>query len=344
MKGVVLAAGKGVRMRELTQHFAKPLLPVANTSILGWTLGAMREAGIGEVLLVVGHLQQQIRDAVGDGAALGLDVAYVEQPTMRGTGEAAMCARAFTADEPFVLAFGDIVTPPENVARLVREFERTAPDAMLTTHWTEDPFAEAAVYSDGDVVTRIVEKPPRGASTTNAANAGIFVFTRRLYELLDRVELSPRGEYELTDALRMLSEGAGTLRAFELDGFWANVTSPEELLRTNRLMLVHRRAMNDQPDAAGLHAFAVADETAQVGHCVIGENVAIGPGCTVGDNAALTWAVLCEGASVGRGATVEYAILLPGAVVADGASVVGTPDQARIIRGGAPWQDRTSAA
>jgi NDP-sugar pyrophosphorylase family protein len=245
-----------------------------------------------------------------------------------------MCARAFTADEPFVLAFGDIVTPPENVAMLVREFERTGPDAMLTTHWTADPFAEAAVYIDGDVVTRIVEKPPKGTSTTNAANAGIFVFTRRLYELLDRVEPSPRGEYELTDALRMLSEGAGTLRAFELDGFWANVTSPEELLRTNRLMLVHRHAAGDQPDTAGLHAFAVADETARVGHCVIGENVAIGPGCTVGDNSALTWAVLCEGASVGRGATVEYAIVLPGAVVADGAGVIGTPDEVRIVAPG----------
>lgn len=331
MKGVVLAAGKGVRMRELTQHFAKPLLPVANRPILAWTLGAMRNAGIRHVLLVVGHLQQQIRDAVGGGAAFGLEVEYIEQPRVQGTGDAAMCARAFTADEPFVLAFGDIVTPPENIGRLVREFERTAPDAILTTHWTEDPFAEAAVYTDGDLVTRIIEKPPKGTSTTNAANAGIFVFTRRLYELLDRVEPSTRGEYELTDALHMLSTGTGVLRALELDGFWANVTSPEELLRTNRLMLMHRRSVNDQPDTAGLHAFAVADETARVGHCVIGENVAIGPGCTVGDNAALTWAVLCEGASVGKGATVEYAFLLPGAVVDDGQSVIGTPQQMRIV-------------
>jgi NDP-sugar pyrophosphorylase family protein len=331
MKGVVLAAGKGVRMRELTQHVAKPLLPVANKPILGWTLEAMRDAGIREVVLVVGHLQEQIRDAVGDGAALGLEVGYIEQPGMRGTGEAAMCARAFTADEPFVLAFGDIVTPPENIGMLVHAFERTAPDAILTTHWTEDPFAEAAVYSDGEVVTRIVEKPPKGASTTNAANAGIFVFTRRIYELLDAVELSPRGEYELTDALHMLAEGAGTLRPFELRGFWANVTSPEGLLRTNRLMLVHRRMTGDQPDTAGLHPFAAADETAQVGHCVIGENVAIGRDCTVGDNAALTWAVLCAGASVGKGATVEHAFLLPGAVVADGARVIGTPQRARIV-------------
>ena len=331
MKGVVLAAGKGVRMRELTQHYAKPLLPVANKPIVGWTLEALRAAGVDEVLLVVGYRRDQVRRAVGDGAAYGLRVDYVEQPTMRGTGEAAMLARAFTGDGPFVLVFGDVLTPPHNIPALVRRFEHTAPDAIVTTHWVEDPYAGAAVYVEDGQVTRIVEKPPRGSSTTHFDNAGIFVFTPLVYELLDRVGLSPRGEYELTDALHMLTQEGRTLRAFELDGFWANVTSPEELLRTNRRMLAHRRSMNEQPDLAGLHPFAIADPTARFGRCVIGENVSLGAGSTIGDDAALTWAVVGENAVIGHGATVEYAFVLPGAHVAPGAAVVGSQGEALIV-------------
>ena len=331
MKGVVLAAGKGVRMRELTTHFAKPLLPVANKPILGWTLEALHAAGVREVLLVVRHLQEQIREVIGDGAAFDLRVEYIEQPKMQGTGEAAMCARDFTDEEPFVLAFGDILTPPPNFPALVRKFERTSPDAMLTTRWVEDPSAGAAVYVEDGVVTRIIEKPPKATATTHFENAGIFVFTPIIYDLLDRVELSTRGEYELTDALRMLTHEGTTLRAFELEGFWSNVTSPEELLRTNRRMLVHLRTMGDHAEAVGLHPFAVADETARVGDCVIGENVCLGPGSTVGNNAALTWAVLCEGASVGKDATVEYAFLLPKASVPDGGKIIGSPEHIRIV-------------
>ncbi|MBN1916445.1 MAG: NTP transferase domain-containing protein [Verrucomicrobia bacterium] len=331
MKGVVLAAGKGVRMRELTRHFAKPLLPVATKPILGWTLEALKAAGIDEVLLVVGYRRDQVRRTIGDGAPYGLRVHYVEQAKAQGTGQAAMLGRDFTGDEPFVLVFGDVLTPPHNIPALVRRFEQTAPDAMMTTHWVEDPCDGAAVYVEHGRVTRIVEKPPRGTSTTHLDNAGIFVFTPLIYELLDRVEVSPRGEYELTDALHMLTQQQRTLRAHELEGFWANVTSPEELLRTNRHMLVHRRSINEQPDVPGLHPFAAADPTARIGDCIIGENVSIGPRSTIGDNAALTWAVVSRNATVGCSATVEYAFLLPGAKVADGTTLVGTQDAIRIV-------------
>jgi NDP-sugar pyrophosphorylase family protein len=331
MKGVVLAAGKGVRMRQLTTQFAKPLLPVANTPILGWTLGALRDAGVRDVLLVVGHLQEQVRQAIGDGAGFGLHVDYVEQPAMQGTGEAAMCARAFTGSEPFVLVFGDVLTPPVNVRALVAEFRRHRSDAVMATHRVNDPCTGAAVYVDKGVVTRIVEKPPKGASTTPFDNAGVFVFAPVVYDLLDRVERSPRGEYELTDALHMLTEGRTTLRAFELDGFWSNVTSPEELLRTNRRMLVYLRATNGCPDRVGLHPFAIAADTAHVGDCVIGENVSIGPGSTIGENAALTWTIVCENASIGKGATVEYAFLLPGTRVPDRGSVIGSPGEVSVV-------------
>jgi dTDP-glucose pyrophosphorylase len=331
VKGVVLAAGKGVRMRELTAHFAKPLLPVANKPVLGWTLEALYAAGVRDVLLVVGHHRKQVRRAIGDGAAFGLRVHYVEQPRMQGTGEATMCARDFTGDQPFILAFGDILTPPLNFAVLVREFDRHGPDAVLTTRRVSDPYDGAAVYVEDGVVTRIIEKPPKGASTTPFDNAGIFVFTPVIYELIERVGLSPRGEYELTDALHKLAQDRATLRAVELTGFWSNITSPEELLRANRHMLAHLRATGRLPDVIGLHHLAVADETAAFGDCVTGENVCLGPGSTVGESAALRWAVLCEGTSVGKRATVEYAFLLPGAVVPDGAAVTGSPEEIKIV-------------
>jgi dTDP-glucose pyrophosphorylase len=318
-------------MRELTAHFAKPLLPVANKPVLGWTLEALHAAGVRDVLLVVGHRREQVRSAIGDGAAFGLRVQYVEQPRMQGTGEAAMCARDFTGDEPFILAFGDILTPPLNLTVLVREFDRHRPDAVLTTRRVNDPCGGAAVYVEDGVVTRIIEKPPKGVSTTPFDNAGIFVFTPVIYELLEHVGVSPRGEYELTDALHTLARERATLRAVELTGFWSNITSPVELLRANRHMLAHLRATSRLPDVIGLHHLAVADNTAAWGDCVTGENVCLGPGTAVGDNAALTWAVLCEGASVGSRATVEYAFLLPGAAVPDGAAVTGSPEEIKIV-------------
>ena len=124
MKGVILAAGKGTRMREITRTVPKPLLLVANKPILEHTIDALRDSGISDLLVIVQYQKEKIIDHFGDGRDFGVSINYVEQPEMKGTGEAARLARDFAGDDDFILIFGDIVTLPKNITGIMETFQQ----------------------------------------------------------------------------------------------------------------------------------------------------------------------------------------------------------------------------
>ncbi|MBM4046528.1 MAG: nucleotidyltransferase family protein, partial [Planctomycetes bacterium] len=171
MKAIILAAGKGTRMKGLCDAQPKPMLPLLNRPMLDHILGGVREAGITEVLLVVGTHSEAIERHFGDGAALGLSIRYAHQRVPTGTGSAALLGKDFTADSPFLLAFGDIIISRREYARLARYYVERGCDTVLTTRWVPDPFRGAAVYVEGDKVVQIIEKPTPGTSTTHFDNA-----------------------------------------------------------------------------------------------------------------------------------------------------------------------------
>lgn len=231
-KGVILAAGKGTRMKELTDAIPKPMVEVRGRPILEYIIEGLRENGVGEILLIVGYRQEVIRSHFGDGAGHGLKISYVTQKTQDGTGRVVELAKNFAATDPFILSYGDILVPASSYAGLV---ELAEDDAVLTIRRApeEEVSKGGAVFVENGYVTDLIEKPRPPQPTSCFYNAGIYAFTPDVFDYTARLELSARGEYELTDAIRAMVTDGREIRAEELTGDWADVRDPEVLAELN---------------------------------------------------------------------------------------------------------------
>lgn len=218
-------------MRELTDELPKPMIAVKGRPILEHIVSGLAANGVTDFLIVVGYRKDVIMDHFGDGSGFGVRVSYVEQVKQDGTGKVVELGQDFTADDPFVLSYGDILVSPDSYAPLV---DFTEVDAKLTVKKDEDVRKGGAVFIEDGYVTDLIEKPKEGQPTSPYYNAGIYSFSPEIYDYTAKLELSPRGEYELTDAIAALVHDGKRMEAVELGGDWADVRDPEVLAELNQ--------------------------------------------------------------------------------------------------------------
>lgn len=232
-KAVVLAAGRGTRMRELTLDLPKPMIVVRGQPILAHIVKGLAAAGVTDFLIVVGYRADVVRDFFLDGAAFGARIQYVTQVTQDGTGRVVELAHDFAGEDPFVLSYGDILVDPVNYQRMVAL--DADDEALLTVKRADDVSQGGAVFINEQFeLVDLREKPKPGEPTSPWYNAGVYTFRPSLFEFTAKLEKSPRGEYELTDAIRSLAQSGRRVRCLELTGEWADVRDPEVLADLNR--------------------------------------------------------------------------------------------------------------
>lgn len=229
-KAVILAAGRGTRMKEITDELPKPMVKVKGTPILESIVRGLVFNGITDFLIVVGWRKEVITDYFGDGSDFGCRVEYVEQVVQDGTGRVVDLARGFSGDDPFILSYGDILVPAESYAPLVNF---TKVEGKLTVKIDEDVRKGGAVFIVDGMVTDLIEKGGDDAPTSPYYNAGIYSFSPKIYDYTAKLELSPRGEYELTDAIKAQVQDGLPIAAVELDGEWADVRDSKVLDELN---------------------------------------------------------------------------------------------------------------
>lgn len=230
-KAVILAAGRGIRMRELTDDLPKPMIAVRGKPILQHIIEGMRGAGITDVLLIVGYREDVVRGFFGDGEKFGVRVHYERQVVQDGTGRVVELGKTFTGSDSFLLSYGDILLDPRNYEALAAPGDE---EGIVSVKWSEDVSKGGAVFVDENfIMTDLREKPQPGEPTSPWYNAGVYMFRPSIYECTARLKLSPRGEYELTDAIRDLAQSGNRVRAYELVGNWADVRDPEVLAELN---------------------------------------------------------------------------------------------------------------
>jgi UDP-N-acetylglucosamine diphosphorylase / glucose-1-phosphate thymidylyltransferase / UDP-N-acetylgalactosamine diphosphorylase / glucosamine-1-phosphate N-acetyltransferase / galactosamine-1-phosphate N-acetyltransferase len=218
-------------MRELTQELPKPMVEVCGKPILRYIVEGLRDAGIGKILAVVGYRKEAVQDYFQDGTALGIQITYTEQVAQDGTGKAVELAKAFCGSDPFILSYGDILVDPSCYIPLTQPGDA---ELMLTVRYTDDVSKGGAVYvNNAFEVVDLWEKQPPGQANTCWYNAGIYTFKSTIFSYLARLQKSPRGEYELTDAIRAIAQDGKRAKAVEIKGYWADVRDPETLAEVN---------------------------------------------------------------------------------------------------------------
>jgi dTDP-glucose pyrophosphorylase len=233
-QAVLLAAGRGTRMRELTADLPKPMIEVRGKPVLQHIVEGLRDAGVRRFLIIVGYRADAVQNFFGDGSRYKIEIQYATQVSQDGTGRVVDLSRNFVGDSPFVLGYGDILIDPVNYKRIVDLADDM--EALISVTRGEDVSKGGAVFLNERMeVVDLREKTKPGEATSPWYNAGLYAFRPSIFEFTAKLKPSPRGEYELTDAIRELAQSGKKVQALELTGEWADVRDPEVLAKLNQL-------------------------------------------------------------------------------------------------------------
>jgi len=291
MKAVVLVAGEGVRLQPITATRPKHLIKLGGKPILEYCLDALKASGVTEVVVVTHYMGDAIRQYFGDGKRMGLKITYAEQAEMLGTGNAVSAVEPYV-DGDFVLVYGDLLFASEVVADVVSLFEGEKPAAVMAVVPVAKPESYGVVELENEkVVKRIIEKPAAGESPSNLANAGIYVFSKEIFDKLRQTKASVRGEWELTDAVSLLINDEKTVLASKIaKDDWIDIGRPWDLLEANSWALkrMEHKVYGMIENGANLIGPVTVAETARIrsgvyieGPCFIDEGSDIGPNCYI---------------------------------------------------------------
>ena len=242
MKAVILAAGKGTRMRDLTNEVPKPMLKVEGKPILQHIIEGLVSAGINRICLITGYRAESIEAYFQDGAKWNSTISYVRQTVQDGTGKAPELARSFVAGDPFLLSYGDILVLPDTYKKMLARFFNGDFAGLITVTPGQDVSKGGINFFDEQFTLRkVVEKPTPGqiadfqrmgwmkSGSPVWYNAGIYIFQSSLFDFTANLSKSIRGEYELPDAVNTMVEASHRIAGLEIAGRWVDVRDPEVL-------------------------------------------------------------------------------------------------------------------
>ena len=318
MKAIILTAGEGTRMRPLTMTRPKTMLITGGKPLIQYNVESLRDAGIKDITLVVGYKCEIIQDYFGDGSKFGVNINYAVQEEQNGTAHAIESAKEFI-DESFIVLNGDIIVSYDLIRNLIEKYDtRTSKNvkAVLTVIEVENPSSYGIVSTENDKIVGIVEKPAPGTAPSNLANAGIYLFSTEIFDAIEKTELSERGEYEITDSLKIgLAEGWEILGLLSHEP-WMDVGRPWELLKSNHDFLDQMKGSVEGKIECGvtIHGTLHLGKGSIIrSGCYIRGPVFIGEDCDVGPNTYLRpYTCLCNKVDVGNAVEIKNSIIMDG--------------------------------
>ncbi|MFC4550036.1 MULTISPECIES: glucose-1-phosphate thymidylyltransferase [Halorussus] len=306
MKGVILAGGTGSRLRPITHTGPKQLVPIANKPVLEYALDDLKEAGITEIGIILGNKgRDEIQAYFGDGSDFGVNITYIVQGAPLGLAHAVGCARDFVGDDSFVVYLGDDLMRG-GITELVEDFTADEYAAGIGLQKVNDPSRYGIVdVNDGGDVIKLVEKPDDPPN--DLALIGVYVFTPAIFDEIETLGKSWRGEYEITEAIQGLLDDGERIQSHVVQGWWKDTGKPKDVLHANQLVLDDiessiRGTITAEESVRGrlqLGAGSIIEEGAIVrGPVSIGENTVIKSGTYVGPYTSIGDECIIDGAHI----------------------------------------------
>ena len=205
-------------MRPYTDTYQKTMIPIHDKPLLEYIIDGIISAGFTDFIVVVGYRKKQIVDYFGNGKNWNINIDYVEQKTLNGTGGALLLCENLIKNSHFFLTWGDILVPNRIYKELYDVFKKENHNFVLVTNYTDNPYKGANITCKGKYCIDIVEKPPKSAPCTNLNNCGLFIFSKEIFEVLRAIKPSKRGEIEIPHAIHLgINERNWKVRVIKMD-------------------------------------------------------------------------------------------------------------------------------
>ena len=263
------------------------MIPIANKPLLLHGLEHLVNVGIKELAIVLGPINDEIKETLGDGSDFDIEITYIEQPQPKGLAHAVMISQDFLGQEPFIMYLGDILIK-QGLKSLLDTYQNENSDCVICTTQVDNPreYGIVEMNQKGNI-DRLVEKPK--TSTSTLALAGIYLFNESIFDAIKNINPSWRNELEITDAIQYLLEIGKKISVQKINGWWKDTGRPKDMLEANRL------ALNEiQPILEGV----IHSASTVIGKVIIGADSTVGPKtmikgpCVIGNNCHIGDAVI----------------------------------------------------
>jgi len=321
-QAVILAAGKSTRTYPLTLTKPKPLLKVAGKTIIEHNLEQLVGL-VDEVHVVVGYKAEMIKKFVGN-EFKGMKIKYVTQRKPLGNADALMNVEKHIKGK-FILMFGDDLYSKKDIKKLLKH------DNAILAQKVKNPENFGVLKIKNNIFIEVVEKPKKFVS--DLVNIGCFLFTKDIFNVLKKVKLSKRNEYELTDAYNLLAKEK-KIKVVTVKDYWLPITFPWSLLEANEYLLKNlpnslfqrgniEKGVNIKGKVIVGVGTIIKSGVYIEGNIIIGKNCEIGPNCYlrgttgIGDNCHIGQAVEIENSIIGDGANIANLSYIGDSVIGD---------------------------
>jgi len=299
MKGVILHGGAGTRLRPLTFSGPKQLIPVANKPISQYVLEDLRDSGVKQIAIILGNVYpEKVINHYGDGSKFGVKITYIHQGEPKGIAHAIGLCREFVARDEFVVYLGDNLIQ-HGIKKYLDIFQSGEYDGYILLKEVKDPTRfGVAKFDDSGKLIDVVEKPKKPPS--NYAIIGIYFFKPIVFDIIKELKPSWRGEYEITDTIRLMMQKGYKIGYSIIDGWWFDTGKKDDILQVNSIILDERikREIKGETINSRIDGRVTIGEGSKIinstvrGPCIIGRNCIIedsyiGPYTSIGDNARI---------------------------------------------------------
>lgn len=336
MKGIILHGGHGTRLRPLTHTGPKQLLPIANKPMSQFALEDLKKAGITEIGIIIGDVYpEKVRQYYGTGEQFGVKVTYIYQDKPKGISHAIKLCQDFIQGDKFVVYLGDNILR-KDLIDYTKKFQASDSDAMILLCEVDEPQRFGIAELDGKKIKKISEKPKHPQS--NLAVIGIYFLTPKIFDVIDQLKPSWRGELEITEALQLLMDHSGIIEYDMVTGWWKDTGTPEDIIHANKLVLDSIGTENQFliDDGSTINNNIVIGKNTTIsrdsiitGPAIIGQNCSIGPAVrlgpyvSIGNNCNLKKCDI-ENSIIMNDCIIDTKIHLADSIVATGAEITDT--------------------
>jgi len=313
MKALLTAGGHGTRLRPITYTQNKHLIPIANKLMLKYAIDYLKESDIYEIGIIINANDESIINAFGDGKNYGVEITYIEQDQPLGLAHVVKISQSFIGSDDFIFYLGDNILVG-GVKSFINDFKKMKSNCHLVLSQVPDPNRFGVADIVDNQIVNIQEKPisPR----SNLAVTGIYLYDSNIFEAVNNIKPSKRGELEISDAHQFLIENGYEVSFSEITGWWKDTGQPSDLLDANCLVLDNIKSQNNGniDDMSKMTGEVIIGKNSSIINSIIKGPVIIDNDCIIKDSYIGSYSSIGKNCKI-TNAKVEYSILMEGCVL-----------------------------